>query len=305
MILNGATLAAVNRSFRAWFTETLEKDAKFYVDMVNMLAMNIASTAADETYDWLGAVPQMVEWKDQRILQGLRNQSYRLVNKDWSNGIKMHANTIKDDKLGLIKPKIMMLATEAIRHKYDNLMTVLNAGTAAACYDGQYFFSSSHSEGDSGTQDNYTDALLDADSYAAARVALMGFKNDRGRKMGVFPTHLFVCPELEGTGKEILEASHEAAGASNIWMGTCKLVVAPDLDIGGNANGKSWAVLDLGKFFKPLIQQNREDVSFTAMDAPTDESVFNTNEFRYGAQYRGAAGYGFWQLAYASDGTGS
>src|SRR5690606_29970273 len=37
-----------------------------------------------------------------------------------------------------------------------------------------------------------------------------------------------------------------------------------------------------------------------AKDNPTDERVFDQKEFRYGVDMRCNAGYGLWQLAYAS-----
>lgn len=33
------------------------------------------------------------------------------------------------------------------------------------------------------------------------------------------------------------------------------------------------------------------------------DDVFNRKKFKFGAEARAAGGYGFWQLAYASDGT--
>ena len=37
----------------------------------------------------------------------------------------------------------------------------------------------------------------------------------------------------------------------------------------------------------------------------TDENVFMKKQFLYGADSRGNAGFGFWQMAFGSDGTGA
>jgi phage major head subunit gpT-like protein len=46
--------------------------------------------------------------------------------------------------------------------------------------------------------------------------------------------------------------------------------------------------------------QRRKAYNFVAMDAETDEAVFSAKQFRYGVDARCNAGFGLWQLAYAS-----
>ncbi|MGB6054035.1 MAG: Mu-like prophage major head subunit gpT family protein [Burkholderiaceae bacterium] len=68
---------------------------------------------------------------------------------------------------------------------------------------------------------------LDEDSYAAARTAMMGLKGDNGRPLGVRPTLLVVPPSLEKTSLKILTAENNAAGATNVYRDTAKLLVTP------------------------------------------------------------------------------
>ncbi len=69
---------------------------------------------------------------------------------------------------------------------------------------------------------------FDPTVYAAARAAMMSFKQEDGETpLGVVPTHLVVGPTLEAAGKAVVEAQFNAAGASNIWYNTAKLVVVP------------------------------------------------------------------------------
>jgi phage major head subunit gpT-like protein len=70
---------------------------------------------------------------------------------------------------------------------------------------------------------------LNAASYAAARAAMMGFTADGGRKLGIAPTVLVVPPSLEEAGLNLLNTEFGAAGASNPWKGTAKLIVTPYL----------------------------------------------------------------------------
>ncbi|MGB7480148.1 MAG: Mu-like prophage major head subunit gpT family protein [Burkholderiaceae bacterium] len=68
---------------------------------------------------------------------------------------------------------------------------------------------------------------LDETSYAAARAAMMGLKGDNGKALGVRSTLLVVPPSLEATGLKILTAETNAAGATNVYRNTAKLLVTP------------------------------------------------------------------------------
>lgn len=83
----------------------------------------------------------------------------------------------------------------------------------------------------------------------------------------------------------------------------------PVLDVNGNpvsvtntqgGNGAAWFLLDTRRPLKPLIYQERKKPKFVAMDKETDQNVFMKNEYLYGVDSRGNAGFGLWQLAYAS-----
>jgi phage major head subunit gpT-like protein len=68
----------------------------------------------------------------------------------------------------------------------------------------------------------------------------------------------------------------------------------------GGGSGSPWYLLDTSRAIKPFIFQLRRDVQLVRMDHPDDEHVFMRKKFRYGVDYRGAAAYGLWQMAFAS-----
>lgn len=68
---------------------------------------------------------------------------------------------------------------------------------------------------------------LDQTSYAAARTALMGMKGDHGRPLGLMPSLLVVPPTLEKQALELLNAERNAAGATNVYRGTARLLISP------------------------------------------------------------------------------
>jgi phage major head subunit gpT-like protein len=58
---------------------------------------------------------------------------------------------------------------------------------------------------------------------------MMNLTADGGRKLGITPTVLVVPPSLEEAGLNLLNTEFGAAGASNAWKGTAKLIVTPYL----------------------------------------------------------------------------
>ncbi len=64
--------------------------------------------------------------------------------------------------------------------------------------------------------------------------------------------------------------------------------------------GAPWFLIDDSRSLKPLILQKRKDFTFVAKDRETDDNVFDNNEFKYGADARANAGFGFWQFAWGS-----
>lgn len=65
-------------------------------------------------------------------------------------------------------------------------------------------------------------------------------------------------------------------------------------------SGTAWYLLDTTRVMKPVILQKRKNYNFVSMDKETDENVFMRKEYIYGVDARLNAGYGLWQLAYAS-----
>jgi phage major head subunit gpT-like protein len=64
--------------------------------------------------------------------------------------------------------------------------------------------------------------------------------------------------------------------------------------------GTTWYLMDTTRAVKPFIFQLRREVQLVRMDRQDDEHAFMRKKLRYGVDYRGAAAFGLWQLAYAS-----
>jgi phage major head subunit gpT-like protein len=71
----------------------------------------------------------------------------------------------------------------------------------------------------------------------------------------------------------------------------------------GGGSGTAWYLLDTTRAIRALIFQRRSLPQLVRQDRPDDENYFMRKKFRYGVDYRGAAGYGLWQMAYGSKDT--
>lgn len=71
---------------------------------------------------------------------------------------------------------------------------------------------------------------LDATNYAAARSAMMAYKSDEGRPLGIVPNKLVVGPSLEQAARKLVNNQLVDSGGvavSNEWAGSIELVVVP------------------------------------------------------------------------------
>lgn len=117
---------------------------------------------------------------------------------------------------------------------------------------------------------------------------------EMGRTTAAFPDELVFALLAAGFAKKcfdgqlFFDTAHpvgvDGAVASNVQAGA----------------GAAWYLLDTTRALKPLIYQERRALDLVALDNPSDVNVFMKNEFIYGVDGRMAAGYGFWQMAYAS-----
>lgn len=64
--------------------------------------------------------------------------------------------------------------------------------------------------------------------------------------------------------------------------------------------GEGWFLIDSKQVMKPFIYQEREKFKMVRKDRDEDDNVFDENKLVYGVDGRCNAGYGLWQLCFAS-----
>jgi len=261
----------------------------------------VPSETDTESYNWLGTVPKMSEWIDQRNLQGLVPSTYSLKNKHYEASIEVDRDTLEDDKYNLIRPRIQQLGQEAARYPAELAVTALVAGGSTACYDGANFFSASHSEDGSGTQSNTntgtgtTLAQVRAD-FISARTAMRRTKDGKARPMNLRPDLVIVPPDLEDVFEQLIHTNMIALSSgtqqSNVLLNAADIMVDSLL-----TDLNDWFLLCTRQPIKPLLFQWRKQPEFAAVNNPSDAEVFKTKKFAYGVDMRCSAGYGLWQMA--------
>lgn len=268
-------------------------------DHMELLSL-IPSAANNEKYGWLGAVPSMRVWADEKQIQSLESFSYTLINRDYEATLGVNRNALEDDQLGAIKLQVSELARQAKMFPRQLLIAAIAAGTTDLAYDGLPFFSASHSEGDSGVQSNIvtgtgvTVAQFKAD-FISARAKMFAFKNSRGEPMneGVNKFRVVIAPSLQGVAEEALN-SLLIDNTTNSIKG------AADILISSRLSGNDWYLFELSGVLKPFILQERKPVQFVSLNEGSEGS-FMRKSYLYGIEWRGTLGYGLWQKAVKID----
>ena len=294
MIINGPNLRGIYVGYNTIFNKAFAEHAPLYKE----IAMETPSTTDAETYAWLGDLPGMREWIGDREVQNLSGSDYTIKNKSWELTFGIPREAVEDDKIGLYNPGVESLGLEAATHPDELVFKLLKDGFTALCYDGKPFFSDAHPVGD-GTVSNLGHAELSVDAYIAARAAIMSLTNSKGRPLNLIPDKLVVPPALESKARDILIADY-INGTKNTMQGTAKPLVAPWLA----GADKAWYLLCTNRPVKPVIHQTRKPAKFVSKTNETDDNVFFAKTFLYGVDSRENVGFGFWQMAYGSDGTG-
>jgi phage major head subunit gpT-like protein len=259
------------------------------------VATKVPSTARSETYGWLGSVPRIREMKGERAPKKLLEYSYSITNKEFEASIEVDHADLKDDQTGQYGILARSIG-EAAKTYPDELVfaDLLPNGETNLCYDGQLFFDTDHPVGETGTtQSNKITTALDATAFNTARGMLRTMKDDYGR-----PTFnnnmdllLVVPPALESTAQTILEADFNANGATNVYKGNARILVANWL-----SDTTNWYLLNTAGTIKPFIVQEREFIPFESLEDGSEPNFMRKKNY-YGTYWRGNAGYGLYQKA--------
>lgn len=282
------------------------------------LAMDFSSDQESETYKWLGAVPQVREWIAGRLAKGLRENGITITNKTFEASLEILVDDLRRDKTGQILLRIRELADRVAAHPMKLISDLINNGGGATnglAYDGQYYFDTDHSQGDSGTIKND----LASGDYAVLNVATAAAPtaNEMADCILAILQHFFSFKDDQGEPINELARRFKVMVPVNMW-GSAQAAVTTNL-LNTGSGGRDNPLLKMGmtidvavnprltatdKFCmfrsdgrtKPFIQQLEEATSIAAVAEGTEYEFIN-NRHLYGVKKITNVGYGMWQHA--------
>ena len=246
--------------------------------------------------------------------KGLRENALTIANKKFEATIEILCDWLRRDKTGQVRQRVMQLAQRANTHWAKLLSTLIIGGEAATCYDGQYFFDTDHSEGDSGTQSN--DLSIDISALPAAVhgsttapspeemqqciiqavAAILGFLDDQGEPMNEDAKNFIIMAPISLW----IPARNALSMALKGYGETTQLELKDfSLTPAGNARltwTAQFAVFRADGANKPLIRQEEVPLQVSAI-AEGSELEFKEDKHEYGVWSSRNVGYGFWQSA--------
>lgn len=279
---------------------------------VPRVAARMDSDQPSETYAWLGQVPAMREWVGGRSAQGFTSNGITIANKLFEATVEVNVDDIRRDKTGQFLARIDELPGRAQHHRAKLLTDLILAGENTACYDGQYFFDTDHSEGSSGTQDNdlafdISDAGTGGTSTAPAAntiqgavlkavQAILGFKDNQGQPMNESAMQFDVMVPTTFMGATIaaLTAPLIGGGDTNI-LTNAEFVLRPVINPRLTWTTKL-AVFRTDGTTKPFIEQVEFDPVMAAI-AEGSEMETRDRKHEYTVTRAGNVGFGYWQHA--------
>ena len=275
-----------------------------------LLATKVESGQRTEDYTWLGELPQVREFADERVLKSLTAYGYSIRNRKWEATIAVEREVLEDEQYGQVKMRVQSMAEAAAAHFDQLLFSLIASGESALCYDGKPFYAFNHPVAGR-TVSNVGDRPLTTENLEAALTQMARVPLDNGEPMLIRPTHLLVPPELRFTAKRILNSAFypEATGAgkpgenaANVLQSELQLITSARL-----TSPTEWHVFDANRGVKPFIVQQRIAPEFSALDGSggdESEAAFMRDIYLYGVRCRDNAGFGLWQMAYKSTGDG-
>ena len=272
----------------------------------------------------LGYSPQFRKWTGERMARDARQNNVTIINEDYEASLEFHRRDVTQDKTAQVMARAGEFGMRGSQHWGKLVTAAIVAGESTACYDGQYFFDTDHSEGSSGTQDNdltenATNHLAPTDvemetAIMACIQAILGFVDEEGEPIneGASAFTVMVPAGLWARAKAVI-GGDIIQGAS----GTKTSIVArlDDFIINLRANprldGQSgWfesgvssklAVFRTDSPTKALIRiqdmpVNSPGVRMTVL-AEGSEYAKLKNRYLFGAEATRGVGYGYWQHA--------
>ena len=283
---------------------------------VNGITNLFQSDQDSETYVWLGMAPQLREWVGGRNAKGFNENKITIKNKHFEGTLEFLRRDLRRDKTGQIMVRVNDLADRTNGHWASLASQIILNGASTTCYDGQYYFSTTHQEGNSPVQSNKLSITLSGLPCQVHGVAtapsveemqqcilkavaqIISLVDDQGEPMNENASEflIMVPPSLYLTAE---------AATKNAVLTSNAVNLLPNLEgmkfgVAMNARLQAWTntfvVFRTDASVKPIIRQEEMPVQMKAK-AENSEFEFDNDAWQFGVDTWRNVGYGYWQQA--------
>lgn len=290
MTLDTARAIAVRNDLTVVFRTAALAAAPYYPTLCTMGQ----SSGASEDVGLPGAVPAIRQWLGDRQEGTLRGARFNLEHGLYEGTVRIPRTDYEDDRLGLHRMGVAQLGQRAALHPDKLLVDLIEAGAATVCWDGQYFYDTDHSFGDSGSQDN--DLTYDCTDHTAPTAlemraairqavdAMIAFVDDAGEPLyqptvgRLSAVEVTVPTELRDVAIEAAEAQFLNSGDSNVRIDQYQIRTIPRF----SSAVTFWTHLT-SDIIKPFVffarSPIREEIS--GLDSIKEKEILFMTEGRY------------------------
>ena len=290
------------------------REASAGLPWVDGVSNFFTSDQKSEDYAFLGMSPAYREWVGGRQAKGLRQNTFSIANVHYEKALQFRLVDLRRDKTRQIDVRLQEFIGGEDTHWASLLTTLMMNGTSTVCYDGQFFFDTDHSEGDSGTQDN--DITVDISALPATLhgsvtspskeefqqsiikgiAQILGFKDDQGEPMNedakeflvIVPLALFIA--ATAAVADIVNAALANNMNPNLIAGlTVRVQMNPRLTW-----TDSFAVFRTDSPVKAFIRQSETEPTLKAK-AEGSDFEYDNDAWEFGLDRWCNVGYGLWQ----------
>lgn len=287
---------------------------------VDRVSNYFTSNQDSESYKFLGQVPAMREWVGGRQAKGFLQNGIDVTNLHYEATLEVLVKDLRRDKTGQLMARIQDLADRTNAHFAKLLSTLIINGESTACYDGQFYFDTDHTEGNNTTsQSNDITVTISglpvsvggtttAPSVETMQVAIvrtiqqiLSFNDNENEPMNEGAREFLVMvpvPFFQSAAAAVMLTGPARAFASQTGLDALRDM---GLNIAVATNARlTWttkfATFRTDSPIKGLIRQEEMGPSIKAK-AEGSEFEFDNDMHQYGVDTWRNVAYGYWQHA--------
>lgn len=267
----------------------IERGRDYAKDLFNVNT----SKLAEERVTGIGAADLPKPWSDTgqvyySDVDPLWDKVFR--HDKWSLGIKIEKDLWDDAQHAEVKQRVQRVIDSHYRFRQLHAHSLLNNAFDSnyPIPDGKPLCATDHPASPDNTtllQSNLGTAELDVDSLEETRIAMMMFKDDKGKELLTIPDLLIVPPALEMRALEIVRSAGRpdtSDRADNVRRGAYEVLTLPLL-----TNSKAWFLVDSKRMMQfNLWFDRRKPVPERAEDFDTEVLKWKlVTRFSYGTTH--------------------